>query len=143
MSGVYKPMIVGFGFAAAVISIYAVRRMDVADGYRFTISLNPIKLVGYTVWLFGEIAKSNIAVTRLILSPNMKLRQYIFHTPNTQKTELAAVMFANSITLTPGTITVETQDDGFWVHALNYDASDHAALADMDVRASAVETGSA
>ncbi len=53
--------------------------------------------------------------------------------------EVAQTVFGNSITLTPGTITVEAEDDFFWVHAVGYDESDHAALAEMDARVTATE----
>nr|WP_325250762.1 Na+/H+ antiporter subunit E [Amylibacter sp.] len=143
MSGIYKPMIVGFGLASAIIAVLVVRRMDHVDQDHLKIPLNPLKCLWYLVWLMVEIVKSNIAVTKMILSPQMGVRQHIFYVPNTQKSELAEVIFANSITLTPGTITVETESDAFWVHAVSYDESDHEALADMDRRVTALETGAA
>ncbi len=88
-----------------------------------------------------EIAVSNIAVTKLILSQKMGLRQHLFRVPNTQRSELAATVYANSITLTPGTITVEIDSEAFWVHAASFDDTTHDALADMDARVSAIETG--
>ena len=62
--------------------------------------------------------------------------------PNTQRSELAAAIYANSITLTPGTVSVEIDHDVFWVHAVDYSNDDRAALANMDARVSAFETGS-
>lgn len=141
MSGIYKPLVVGLGFASAVVAVLVVRRMDALDGHRLSLALNPFKFVGYLVWLMKEIAVSNIAVTKLILSPDMPLRQHLFRVPNTQVSELGATVYANSITLTPGTITVEIDEDAFWVHAASFDDGDHAALADMDARVSATETG--
>lgn len=143
MSGVYKPMIVGFGFVSAVIAVLVVRRMDQVDQDHLKIPLNPLKFLWYLVWLMGEVVKSNITVTKMILSPKMGVRQHIFYVPNTQKSELAEVIFANSITLTPGTITVETESDAFWVHAVSFDESDHEALADMDRRVTNLETEAA
>jgi multicomponent Na+:H+ antiporter subunit E len=49
------------------------------------------------------------------------------------------VIFANSITLTPGTVSVETEEGYFLVHAISYSADDMDALADMDARVSATE----
>jgi multicomponent Na+:H+ antiporter subunit E len=141
MSGIYKPLIVWLGLASAVIAVLVVRRMDIIDGHRLSIPLKPLKFITYLAWLMKEIAVSNIAVTKLILSPKMGLRQHLFRVPNTQRSELAATIYANSITLTPGTITVEIDRDAFWVHAANFDESDHGALADMDSRVTATETG--
>lgn len=141
MSGIYKPLIIGFGVAAAIIAVYVGKRMDKTDGDPLVLILSPIRAIKYLVWLFGEIAKSNIAVTRAIISQDMGLRQNLFRTTSTQKSDLGQVIFANSITLTPGTITVETEGDQFWVHALCYSEDDPDALDDMDRRVSAIETG--
>ncbi|WP_245667649.1 Na+/H+ antiporter subunit E [Neptunicoccus sediminis] len=143
MSGVYKPLVVGLGAASAIFAVYMVRRMDRVDQDHLKIPLNPFYFITYLFWLLWEVVKSNVTVTKLILAPHLNLRQHIFRVPNTQKSELAEVIFANSITLTPGTVTVETEGDAFWVHAVSFDDSDHEALADMDRRVTSIETGAA
>ena len=140
MSGVYKPLVIGFGLGSVLLICLVLWRMDKVDGDHVQIRLNPIKFLGYIIWLFGEITKSNWAVTRVILSPLMPIRQKMFVVPQSQKTDLAQVIFANSITLTPGTISVETEESGLLVHALSYSPEDDASLADMDRRVTAVET---
>lgn len=141
MSGLYKPLILGFGAASVVLVVYVVRRMDTIDGDQFEIRLKPIAFLGYLVWLMVEIAKANWAVTKIVLSPKMPLRQHLFDVPYTQKTDLGQVIYANSITLTPGTISVETEVGHFLVHALCYSDDDMDALADMDARVTATEGG--
>ena len=140
MSGIYKPLIVGLGVASVLLVVFVVRRMDEVDEDRLELRLKPMKFIGYFGWLLVEIAKSNLAVTRLILAPDMPLRQHLFRAPYTQKSDLGQVIFANSITLTPGTLTVETDLGYFLVHALAYSPDDMDALADMDARVSAIET---
>ena len=140
MSGVYKSLVIGFGLGSVLLICLVLWRMDKVDGDHVQIRLNPIRFLGYIIWLFGEIAKSNWAVTRVILSPLMPIRQKMFVVPQSQKTDLAQVIFANSITLTPGTISVETEESGLLVHALSYSPEDDASLADMDRRVTAVET---
>ena len=114
--------------------------MNRVDDDRIQFELNPLKFVGYIGWLLVEIAKCNIAVTKTILSSSMPINQNLFDVPYTQRTDLGQVIFANSITLTPGTVTVETEDGYFLVHALSYSQYDLKALADMDRRVSAIET---
>ncbi|GGA22583.1 Na+/H+ antiporter subunit E [Neptunicoccus cionae] len=143
MSGVYKTLIIGLGAASAIFAVYMVRRMDRVDQDHLKVPLKPFRFITYAVWLVWEVVKSNVTLTKLILAPDLNLRQHIFRVPNTQKSELAEVIFANSITLTPGTITVETEGDAFWVHAVSFDESDHEALADMDRRVTSFETGAA
>ena len=141
LSGIYKPMLVGFGVASVILVLFIVRRMDQVDGDHLTVALNPIKFLTYFIWLLGEIAKSNWAVTKIILSGQVPQRQHFFDIPYSQSTDLGQVIFANSITLTPGTLTVETEQGDFQIHALDYSDEDLEALADMDRRVSAIETG--
>ncbi len=139
MSGVYKPLVIGFGAASVVIAVYVSRRMDAVDGNRIQLALKPFGFIGYFIWLLGEIAKANWAVTKIILSPDMNLRQHMFLAPYSQRTDLGQVIFANSITLTPGTISVEVEEGEFLVHAVNFCDEDMHALADMDRRVTATE----
>jgi len=143
LSGVYKPLVIGLGAVSVLLVTYVIHRMDSVDGDRVEIHLRPIAFVGYVLWLLKEIAKSNWAVTKIVLAPRMPMQQHLFSVPFTQKSDLGQVIYANSITLTPGTLTVETELGYFLVHAVSYDDSDMAALADMDARVSATETAGA
>ena len=140
MSGIYQGFIVMLGFIAAAIAVFVVRRMDdVADTGRLEIRLKIINTIGYFFWLLVEIAKSNWLVTKTILGLNPSIKQHFFKVPCTQETEVGKTTFANSITLTPGTISVEHEGDEIWVHALSYSEEDLDALADMNSRVSNIE----
>ncbi|WP_268249758.1 Na+/H+ antiporter subunit E [Seohaeicola zhoushanensis] len=139
MSGLYKPLILGFGAASVLLVVFVLRRMDAIDGDRVQLRLKPLASLGYLIWLLKEIAKSNWVVTKIILKPSMPIRQHLFVVPLTQESDLGQTIFANSITLTPGTITVETEPGHFLVHALAYSDGDDDGLADMDRRVSAIE----
>jgi multicomponent Na+:H+ antiporter subunit E len=141
LSGVYKPLIIGLGVISVLVVVLVVRRMDAIDDDRVDLRLGAFATTKYFFWLLVEIAKANWNVTKTILSPQMPIRQHLFAVPYTQKTDLAQVIFANSITLTPGTITVETESEDFLVHAVAYSTDDRAALADMDRRVTAIERG--
>ena len=140
MSGLFKPLLLAFGVISVAMAIWVLWRMENADGERLAYVTHPIRTAFYAIWLLGEIIKANFAVIKLILSPEMRLNQRIFDVPATQKYDLTSVIFANSITLTPGTITVATEQDHFLVHAVNYHDEDDAALADMDRRVTRLET---
>ena len=140
MSGIYQGFIVMLGFIAATIAVFAVRRMDdVADTGRLEIRLKILNTIGYFFWLLVEIAKSNWLVTKTILGLNPSIKQHFFKVPCTQETEVGKTTFANSITLTPGTISVEHEGEEIWVHALSYSEEDLDALADMNSRVSNME----
>lgn len=139
MSGLYDPLILSFGAASVGIVLWIMARMDKADGDHLDWHLKPAAFIGYILWLMGEIAKANWAVTRVVLYRGKALNQHIFTVPATQHTDIGQVMFANSITLTPGTISIETEPGQFLVHALEYSEGDLAAIADMDARVTACE----
>ena len=143
LSGIYKPMLVGFGILSVALVMVIVRRMDRIDGDHVRFAVKPSKLFLYLIWLLVEIAKSNWLVTRVILARIMPIRQNLFEVPYTQKSDLGQVIFANSITLTPGTLTIETEAGDFLVHALSYSPTDMDDLADMDWRVSEIENGAA
>ena len=140
MSGIYQGFIVMLGFIAAAVAVFVVRRMDdVADSGRLEIRLKILNTIGYFFWLLVEIAKSNWLVTKTILGLNPSIKQHFFKVPCTQETEVGKTTFANSITLTPGTISVEHEGEEIWVHALSYSEEDLDALADMNSKVSNIE----
>lgn len=140
MSGLYKTLILVFGAISVLLTLFIINRMDKMDDHKLGYDIGVIATIKYLVWLMVEIAKSNWAVTKVILSGKKPDSQKMFEVPVTQKSEIAQVVFANSITLTPGTVTVESEDDNFIVHALDFGEGDMEALGDMDARVSAIET---
>ena len=93
----------------------------------------------YLPWLGLEIVKANIQVLQLVLGPRSLLRPRLVRYRPRLKSEVALVTFANSITLTPGTVTVDVEEDGtFIVHAI--DAATAAGLesGEMEARIAAV-----
>lgn len=143
MSGLYKTLILIFGGFSVLLTLFIISRMDKVDDHKLGYHIGIFATIKYLFWLMVEIAKSNWAVTKVILSGKMPANQKMFEVPVTQKSEIGQVVFANSITLTPGTITVESEDDNFIVHALDFGEGDMDALADMDARVSAIETDKA
>ncbi|MBQ3157102.1 MAG: Na+/H+ antiporter subunit E [Clostridia bacterium] len=77
------------------------------------------RIIGYALYLVGEIFKSSWATICLIWSPEKEIEPRVtsFHTR--LKTDAGKVVLANSITMTPGTITVDVQDDLFLIHCLD------------------------
>lgn len=83
------------------------------------------RLPGYLAWLLYEIFLANVHVLRLALHPagmrDVEPRVIKFKT--TLKTNFARWVLANSITLTPGTVTIQIKDDEFFVHAISRQAA--------------------
>ena len=139
LSGLFKPLLIGLGILSCLVTLAISQRMGILKKPENSARNSFISFVFYMVWLAVEIAKSNWAVTKVILASKPSLKQSLFNVPVSQNSDLGKVLYANSITLTPGTITVETEDGYFLTHALTEDAADMDALADMDRRVTAIE----
>ena len=85
-----------------------------------------VAFLAYLPWLFYQICLANIYVVKVALSPNLsgKIFPHIVKFRTRLKSEMAVTTFANSITLTPGTITVHIEGDYFYVHALDVPLAD-------------------
>jgi len=139
MSGVYKPLIIGLGVFSVILCTWIVNRLGLFEHKTFNEDFAPLRLFRFAFWLTVEIGKADWAVTKVILSQSLPKRQRLIFVPAEQRTEHGKMIFANSITITPGTVTVETEPDRFLVHALTDEAADKRALADMGARVCAIE----
>lgn len=86
--------------------------------------LMAVPALSYFSWLFREIAKANVAVVKLVLKPELEVTPTLTKIPLPYESGLARTYFANSITLTPGTVSVDMLDDHILVHALVKEMSD-------------------
>ncbi len=72
--------------------------------------------------LLKEIVVANIQVAKIVLNPKMPIQPAFFYYPVQLKKAMSKVIFANAITLTPGTLTIDLEEKGFIIHALTDDA---------------------
>ena len=141
LSGHYSPMLVTVGAVCAVACLFAAVRMRTVDPEGHPIELF-LGAVTYFPWLFLEIAKSGWSVTRVILHPGLPISPTMTVVRASQKTAAGMATYANSITLTPGTITVGVSGDEFTVHALVRDGAIDLEGGGMDCRVSQFEGAS-
>lgn len=138
MSGHYTPFILSLGGVSVLLVLYLTRRMDFFDKDTFQFSMK-WKYLSYWIWLGKEIFNSNIAVAKVVLSPRLDISPRMIEFKSSQKTELGLVIFANSITLTPGTVSVDIEDDKIIVHALNAELPEGVLNGEMDSKVTALE----
>ncbi len=138
LSGYFVPLLLGLGVASIVVVALISRRMDVVDHESQPMHLS-WRIVFYWVWLLKEIMVSAIHVSGVILKGKMPIAPAMLDIKATQRSEMGNVIFANSITLTPGTVTVDMQKDKLLIHALTRDTADGLMTGDMDRRVTAVE----
>lgn len=139
LSGHYTPFLLVMGAASALVVVWLARRMDVMDHEGHPVHLGRGAL-WYWPWLVKEIVKSGWHVARVILHPRLPIEPSLVRFRPSQKTELGLTVHANSITLTPGTISVEVSPGEFLVHALTEESAAGVGRgSDMDERVARFE----
>jgi multicomponent Na+:H+ antiporter subunit E len=133
LSGYFTAFLVSAGFGCAVATVLFASRMKVIDREGMALHSVP-RLIPYWIWLLKEVVKSGWQVSLIIAHPRLPISPTLVSFRPTQRTSVGLVIHANSITLTPGTITVEAEATTFLVHALTRDGAAGAAGGDMDAR---------
>lgn len=135
-------LILSLGAASILTVLILVGRLGILDRETAP-QARIVPLLRYWSWLGGEIAKANIAVTRIVLSTAIDLTPRLVRTPAAAKSGLGRATFANSVTLTPGTVTVSVETGELVVHALTASFADAGAFREMDGRATQAVEGRA
>ena len=138
LSGHYTPFLLAIGAACTAFAVAVAMRMDVVDHEGHPIHLG-LRIPLYWGWLTIQILLSAFVVSRIVLSPRPRIDPVLETVPSSQKSDLGRVIFANSITLTPGTLSASVTADGIEVHALTRHGMDELKTGAMDRRVSAVE----
>lgn len=131
LSGHTEALLIGLGLASVLLTVFLTKRMNVIDheSYPFHLSLD---LPAYLVYIMREIINANIDVIKRIVSPKRNpISPRMLELPLPQKTGLGRVLYANSITLTPGTVSVRLNQDTLLVHALTKDAAAELSTGQM------------
>lgn len=133
LSGYFTPFLLGAGVLSALAVAWFAHRMDVVDREGHPIHLGPGALL-YWPWLFKEIAKSAWAVSKIILDPRLPVSPTVVKFAPGQRTVVGLVTHANSITLTPGTISIEVEPGEIVVHGLTREGAEGCIDSEMDRR---------
>jgi len=136
LSGHYDPLLLTLGVLSCITCLYVTWKAKFIDEEGLPLHLL-IRLPIYTLWLFKEIIKANIDTAKIIIFNNPDPQN--FRVKSSQKTEAGKVTYANSITLTPGTVTTELDGDVLEVHALSSDMADDVKSGAMDKKVSWLE----
>jgi multicomponent Na+:H+ antiporter subunit E len=138
MSGYFTPFLLTMGILSAVLITAFAYRMDMVDHEGHPMHLSRSAFT-YWPWLMMEIIKSAWDVSKIILNPRLPISPTLVRVKMSQKSNVGKVTYANSITLTPGTISVVVEGDEILVHALTRDGADGVAGGDMDRRVARFE----
>lgn len=138
MSGYFTPFLLAAGVGCSVAVVLFARRLEVVDPETHPSHSLPL-MFRYWPWLLWEIVKSAWDVSRLIVNPRLPISPTIVRVKPSQRSDLGRVIYANSITLTPGTVTVVAGEDEFVVHAITRAGAESLAAGDMDRRVTAFD----
>ena len=133
LSGHYTAFLVSVGLACVVLCVFVAYRMGIIDFEGHPVGM-VVRAPSYWLWLWWEIAKSSWAVTRIILDWRLPVSPTLTRVRSSQKTAPGRATYANSITLTPGTITAGVEGDQFTVHALMEEGAGDLETGRMDRR---------
>ena len=115
-SGIYKPLLLWLGLFSCLLSVW------LADRLGFFQHVLPLKVLlrlpAYWWWLLGEVIKSSVEVARLVLSPSLPISPTMVELTTTESSDVGKVILGNSITLSPGTVTIDVHEDRLLVHCL-------------------------
>jgi len=134
MSGMFTPFLLGLGAASVVAVTWLAMRLEIADREGHPAHLRLVAVLSYWLWLFREIWRSGLKVARIILDPRLPVSPTLVRFQPAQKTAVGLATHANSITLTPGTITVQANHQEFLVHALTRDGAAGVVEREMNRR---------
>lgn len=116
-SGHLTAFLISTGIGACLFVVCLARWMDILDEEGMPTALL-LRSITYLPWLILQVVLSGAKVSLAIIDPRRKITPRVIRLPITQRTEIGAVVYANSITLTPGTLSIRMEDDHLLVHAL-------------------------
>jgi len=138
-SGHNTPLMLSLGALSIALVLYISHRMDVVDHESQPLHIT-LKLPGYFVWLTKAIIRDNYLVVKHIWLGNKTISPTLKTIKASQQTDVGKVIYANSITLTPGTVTVKLEGDQFMIHALLRQSIEDLEAGEMDRRVTRLES---
>lgn len=133
LSGHTSLLLLTLGLASVILVTWLVSRMDRNDNAPVRL-LFSMKFISYLGWLTWQVIITNIDVAKRIWNPSLPIKPASRKIKVRIKDPLIKTIYANSITLTPGTVTTEVGEDYFIVHALNSEGLDELEEGDMERR---------
>ncbi len=123
LSGYLKPLLLGFGVASVVLVMFVFNRMQRVDNEPQEFG-TWLQIIRYTPWLLGQILSSSLRVTKLVWGSASEVSPSLAKINVETVPEARRTLYANSITLTPGTLTLDVDGDEVTVHALEQTSID-------------------
>ena len=118
LSGQLNVLMLSLGLASTLFVVYLSHRMDTIDREKYPANMTPL-LLRFWLFLFREVIAANIDVVKRIYTPGKNISPQLIELPLTKKSDLSHVIYANAITMTPGTVCVKLRNETVTVHSLS------------------------
>jgi multicomponent Na+:H+ antiporter subunit E len=136
-SGLYKPLLLALGAFSCALTVVIAKRMGFFDTDVFFFRYN-LKLFGFWAWLGREIIKSSLEVARIVLAPKLRIDPQVIEVDASDLEPVDQALLGNSITLTPGTLTLDVHEGRLLVHALTSESAASVLGGEMKRRVAAL-----
>jgi multicomponent Na+:H+ antiporter subunit E len=136
-SGHYTPLMLGLGALSCALVLVLARRTGFFDVDVYALHLGP-RLPGFWCWLAREIVRSNLSVARIVLSRRMPIEPTLVTVDASRLPVVGQATLANSLTLTPGTVSLDVNRGMIEVHCLTREAAAQVRHGEMLRRATAL-----
>ena len=136
-SGYLKPLLLGLGALSCLLTVWIVRRMGYFDDENFAFHYD-WRLIGFWAWLGREVVVSSIEVARVVLRRRLVVEPKVVNIDGSGLGPVDLALLGNSITLTPGTLTLDVHEDRLLVHALTADGAAALERGEMQRRVAAL-----
>ena len=136
-SGLYKPLLLALGVVSVGLTLYIVRRMGYLDDDTHALHYSS-GLPRFWAWLAREIVASSLEVTRVVLRREVNVDPRVIALDASDLDRFGQALLGNSITLTPGTLTLDVHEGRLLVHALTPEGAEALQQGEMQRRVKAL-----
>ena len=136
-SGIYKPLLLWLGLFSCLLSLWLAQRMGF---FHHPLPVRAVlRLPVYWWWLLREVIKSSLEVAQLVLSPSMPISPTMVELPTSKTSAAGRVVLGNSITLSPGTVTIDMDEETLQVHCLTRESAEDLLKLEAQRRVTGLE----
>jgi len=136
-SGLYNPLLISLGVLSSLLVLFLSNRMGFFERRVYSLHLIA-RLVPFWGWLGGQLIRSNLDVARVVLDPRLPISPTVIRLKAQPQGPVGQAILGNSITLTPGTVTLDDHEGDLLVHCLTREGADALLEGEMNRRVAAL-----
>ena len=139
LSGEFSFILLLTGIISSLLVSYISHDLLIGNGDMKLGFIRTIRFIKFLPWLLWQIVLANIDLAIRTLHPKMPINPMLINFKNNLKTDLGMVILANSITLTPGTVTIDVNENDFFIHVISEKAAQSLISGEMQARVKEIE----